>query len=122
MYKPGTWKPVEQSAFQDGGCQNPPFALTQFALMLAYALRSMTSSTERSPTSSTLTMLALRGREREESFGEGETEAAAAAARSSAGGSLMVVGRLIVGEQVKRKDDEVMTARGKVRTRRKRLM
>ena len=36
-----------------------PFALTQSALMLTYALRSNTSSTERSPTSSTLTILPL---------------------------------------------------------------
>lgn len=76
---------------------NPPFALTQSALILAYALRSKTSSTERSPTSSTLTRLALRGREREESLREGDAAAAAAAAAMSmGGGSLMVDERLIV--------------------------
>lgn len=41
-----------------------PFAFTQSALMLRYALRSRASSTERSLTSSTFTIEPLRARAR----------------------------------------------------------
>jgi hypothetical protein len=66
---------------------NEPFALTQFALMFTYVLRSRTSSTERSPISSTFTRLPLRPR----LFDTVEVDTAR-------GGSLVVIGRFIAGK------------------------